>query len=294
MKRLFSIALAVILRGPVPTQLFGTPVTSVVQVGPTFSKITTEPISKAGAQAIVLGDFNGDGWIDVYCTARSSATTTLFVNKGDGSFAPALGTVGAKLVNPVGGTWGDFDNDGALDLFISNNNGGNDLLLRNSGEGFTAITKDKIVSSAGNGNGCAWADYDRDGLLDLYVANSDGNNFLFRAGTNGAFTRITTGAMVSGTGGSQGCAWSDYDNDGYPDIYVSGVPNLLFHNNGNGTFSKAPPASFAAGTGGLGFSWGDYDNDGSLDLVAAIGGIVLYHNDGTGTFTKVPSPAAPY
>ncbi|MDB6037239.1 MAG: hypothetical protein JWM99_1080, partial [Verrucomicrobiales bacterium] len=200
----------------------------VVLIGPTFSKITNEPLSKGpGAQAIVLGDYNQDGWIDVYCAARSSPTTTLFMNKGDGSFAAAAGTIGAKLVNPIGATWGDYDNDGALDLFISNNNGGNDSLLRNNGQGFTAITKGSIVSSGGNGNGCGWGDYDRDGLLDLYVANSDGNNFLFHADTNGTFTRISAGAMVSGTGGSQGCAWIDYDNDGYPDLYVSGVPNLL-------------------------------------------------------------------
>jgi hypothetical protein len=263
----------------------------IVLIGPTFSK-AIEPLLKGGAQAIVLGDYNGDGWLDVYCTVRSSATTTLFVNKGDGSFAPTIGTVGKGLVNPVGGTWGDYDNDGALDLFISNNNGGNDSLLHNNGEGFTAITKGKIVSSAGNGNGCAWADYDRDGLLDLYVANSDGSNFLFRGDTNGAFARITTGPLVSGTGGSQGCAWIDYDNDGYPDLYVSGVPNMLFHNSGNGNFTKVPIASFAAGSGGGGFAWGDYDNDGWPDLVAAIGGIVLYHNNGNGTFTKVQSPTA--
>jgi hypothetical protein len=263
-----------------------------VLIGPTFTKITNEPVSKAGAQAIVLGDYNGDGWIDVYCTARSSATTTLFVNNGDGSFAPAPGTVGAKLVNPVGGTWADYDNDGALDLFISNNNGGNDSLLHNNGDGFTAITTGRIVSSGGNGNGCAWADYDRDGLLDLYVANSNENNFLFRGETNGTFTRITTGPAVTGTGGSQGCAWIDYDGDGYPDLYVTGIPNLLFHNNGNGTFSKVPATSFAAGTGGLGFAWGDYDNDGWPDLIASIGGIVLYHNNGDGTFTKLPSPLA--
>jgi hypothetical protein len=264
----------------------------IVLIAPTFAKITNQPFSRAGAQAIVLGDYNGDGRIDVYCTARSSATTTLFLNTGDGSFAPAPGTVGAKLVNPVGGTWADYDNDGALDLFISNNNGGNDSLLRNNGDGFTAITTGRIVSSGGNGNGCAWADYDRDGLLDLYVANSNENNFLFRGETNGTFTRITTGPAVTGTGGSQGCAWIDYDNDGYPDLYATGVPNLLFHNNGNGTFSKVPATSFAAGTGGLGFAWGDYDNDGWPDLIAAIGGIALYHNNGNGTFTKLPSPLA--
>ena len=69
---------------------------SVVLIGPTFTKISGGPISMgSGAQAIVLGDYNQDGWIDVFCAARSSPTTTLFVNKGDGSFAPAAGTAPA-------------------------------------------------------------------------------------------------------------------------------------------------------------------------------------------------------
>src|SRR5690606_10000743 len=94
-----------------------------------------------------------------------------------------------------------------------------------------------------------------------------------------------------------GCAWGDYDNDGYPDLFVAnanfaaGQPNFLYHNNGDGTFTKVTSGSIvtdiANSTGG---SWGDYDNDGDLDLVVANyfnSPNFLYRNDGGGTFTKV-------
>jgi len=263
---------------------------------PAFTKITGQPFNASGgSQAIAWGDANNDGWPDVFITLRSSGATTLYTNNTHGAFGKATGSVGANLVNPVGGTWADFENKGSLDLFISNNNGGNDSLLRNNGSGvFTPVTTGSIVSSGGNGNGCAWADYDRDGYVDLYVANSDGTNFLFHNNGNGTFTRITTGAMVVSTLNSQGCAWIDYDNDGYPDLFVTRwqSANLLFHNNRNGTFTKISTGAIATEGGtAAGYAWGDFDNDGLLDAFVSNGpGNSLHHNNGDGTFTKVPPP----
>ena len=269
----------------------------MVVIGATFTKVTGEPITAGiSAQAIAWGDFNHDGWIDVYCAVRSALTTTLFTNNTHGSFGRAAGNVGANMVNPAGATWADYDNKSALDLFIANNNNLNDSLLHNNGDAsFTPVANGSIVSSAGNGNGCAWADYDRDGFVDLYVANSGGNNLLFHNNGNGTFTRATTGAQVIGTANSQGCAWIDYDGDGYPDLFVSRYQsaNLLFHNNGNGTFTKISSAPIATeGGSAMGFCWGDYDNDRRPDLFVANGGLNnwLYHNDGNGNFTKTNTP----
>jgi len=268
----------------------------VAAVGPNFIRIPDPPFAAGGAQALVWGDFNGDGWMDLYCTVRSSAVATLYTNNTAGGFGRASGLVGANLVNPVGATSGDYDNDGRLDLFIANNNGGHDSLLHNvDNNSFSAVKGSSIVASGGNGNGCAWADYDRDGWLDLYVANSDGNNFLFHNQGNGAFTRLSTGVVVSGTGNSQGVTWIDYDDDGFPDLFVTRwqAVNLLFHNNRDGSFTKITQAPIAtAGGTALGFCWGDFDNDGLADLFVANTGTnnFLYHNQGNGSFVRTRSP----
>ena len=146
-----------------------------------------------------------------------------------------------------------------------------------------------IVTAGGKGNACAWGDYDNDGYLDLYVCNADQNNFLYHNNGNGTFTRITTGPAVVNTGNSQGCAWGDYDNDGYLDLFVtrSGANSLLLHNNRNGTFTLVTNGPVANDNPGGPCAWGDYDNDGFLDLIATGTTNHLYHNNGDGTFTRV-------
>ena len=193
-------------------------------------------------------------------------------------------------------------------------------------------TPDKPIVDSVLG-GVAVLDYDADGFLDLYFTNgstlpgmeksdSSFQNRLYRNNHDGTFTDTTARAGVAGTGYSMGVAVADYDNDGYPDIFIAGVDrNTLYHNNGNGMFTDVTDAAGVSGvTGGrkpwsVGAVWLDYDNDGRLDLFvsnyldwspekntvcgapgkrlsctpALYSGLpnTLYHNEGNGKFTDV-------
>ncbi|TDI93487.1 MAG: T9SS type A sorting domain-containing protein [Caldithrix sp.] len=139
--------------------------------------------------------------------------------------------------NSWGSSWGDYDNDG--DLIVANI--GINFLYQNNGDpegmgkiSFTRITSGAIANDGGISLGCSWGDYDNDGDLDLFVANSvSEDNFLYRNNGNGSFTRITSGAIVNDGGSSLGCSWGDYDNDGDLDLFVANRENnLLYQNNG--------------------------------------------------------------
>ncbi|RPI18067.1 MAG: T9SS C-terminal target domain-containing protein [Ignavibacteriae bacterium] len=246
------------------------------------------------------GDYDNDGLIDIVVSTYNDSCMTctypllLLKNYGNENFqrvntAP-IGTVTSRT---FGVAWGDYDNDAKLDLFVCSGFNLNNLLFHNDGNGvFTQITTGSIVNDGGWSEACAWGDYDRDGWLDLFVANqSNQNNFLYHNNANGTFTKITTGNIVNDGGTSKGCAWSDYDNDGWPDLFVvnySAQNDFLYHNNGNGTFTKITSGPIVNdGMYGSGCTWGDYDNDGYLDLYVTNNNQpnCLYHNNGNGTFS---------
>ncbi|MEO8426497.1 MAG: VCBS repeat-containing protein, partial [Verrucomicrobiota bacterium] len=203
------------------------------------------------------------------------------------------GNVVTDAGNSHGMAWGDYDGDGNLDLFVANAGGLNNFLYHNNGDGtFTTITTGSIVNDGGNSTACAWGDYDNDGHLDLFVANAFESNFLYHNNGDGTFTKITSGNIVTDIGASYGCAWGDYDKDGYLDLYVaSSGGTFLYHNNGDGTFSKITTGTLATDVqNSASCAWADYDNDGWLDLFVAKGlnqTDILYHNNGDGSFTKV-------
>jgi hypothetical protein len=202
-------------------------------------------------------------------------------------------------------TWADYDNDGFVDLFITNegdsqSSGGKNLLFHNEGNGsFSRVSSGPIVNDITASRCALWADYDSDGLMDLLVINgAPGNNFLYHNNGHGAFTRVSTNAIATDQwpSGALHAAWGDYDNDGFADLFVTGADGTtrLYHNSGSGSFTNVTSdttVSLSLPGGALpnGAAWGDYDNDGYLDLVVTCIGAptLLFHNNGDGTFTQI-------
>jgi uncharacterized repeat protein (TIGR01451 family) len=263
----------------------------------TFTRITSGDIVNDGGQSsgACWGDYDNDGRLDLFVTNWAGQNNFLYHNKGDGTFEKV--TTG-RIVNDGGWsracTWGDYDNDGFLDLFVSNDGGGNFLYHNEGGTAFTRVLSGPIVGDDGNCYGAAWVDYDNDGWLDLFVArHTNADNLLYHNKGDGTFDKITTGAIVSDGGYSNPASWGDYDGDGCVDLFVGNVnsqPNFLYHNNCDGSFSKITAGPIVTDVGfSTSSNWVDYDNDGDLDLFVAnwYQDNFLYQNDGDGTFTKI-------
>jgi hypothetical protein len=245
-------------------------------------------------------DYDNDGFVDFVVAnlpATGSGNNLLFHNNGDGTFTKTSSVpVTSEALAPASLAWVDYDNDGFMDLFAVNSSDLFNRLYHNNRDGtFTrvltnAIATDQWVGSE-QGNAATWGDYDNDGLPDLFIAAGSGaQNRLYHNEGGGMFTKITSGPMLAHAPGveSWGCAWGDYDNDGYVDLFVASYngSNQLFHNNGDGTFAQvlsgSPTTDGGAGIWYLAPSWVDYDNDGFLDLfvAGASGKNLLYHNNG--------------
>jgi len=215
----------------------------------TFTAITTERIVNDNGtfNGASWADFDNDGDLDLFVANWPVALSFLYRNNGDGTFANITATAtGSERGSSAGPAWGDYDNDGFLDLFVANGaevaaTAETSFLYHNNGDGtFTSITEGPVVSVLGASFSAAWGDYDNDGLLDLFVSNGGNfDNFLYRNEGNGRFTRITTGSLVHDGGYSVGCVWGDYDNDGFIDLFVANGANsqaqndFLYRNNGN-------------------------------------------------------------
>ena len=197
------------------------------------------------------GEFCNAGDLDFYLVSAGvyPNPTRLYRNNGDGTFTDVA--VKAQVadtpgVQPISAAWGDYDNDGLLDLYLANNDATNNL-YRNNGNGtFTDVAARAGVADgkAGFSNGGVWGDFDNDGFLDLFVANlaSSSPCRFYHNNGDGTFTDLGIEAGINPPDGS-GAAWADYDRDGFLDLFmtvqpvVDGVPvsapNLLFHNEGN-------------------------------------------------------------
>ncbi len=205
-----------------------------------------------------------------------------------------------KVDGGRGSAWGDYDNDGDLDI-VAVGTYQPHALYRNNGDGtFTNTAEQAGIADPRGGWGSLFADYDNDGYLDLYITRGGwsgaAENTLYHNNGDGTFTDVTHTAGVADPQSSFCAAWADYDNDGYLDLYIAdgvigdGAANVLYRNNGDGTFTNTAESAGVANTGNsLGTAWGDYDKDGYIDLHVVNFGQsnVLYRNNGDGTFTDV-------
>ncbi len=245
---------------------------------PAFTRVTdpgnpavTDAFESTGASWV---DINNDGYLDLFVSNGNltSQNNSLYLNNRSGGYVKIFtGPVVNDGGSSIGGTWADYNNDGNLDLFVSNrNNFGNFLYLGTGDTTFTKITVGSVVTDLFNSNSSHWVDINKDGYIDLHVINFQQNDVLYM--NNGissfTFTKIDTSAFLLDGGSTFSIVggWGDYNNDRQTDLFIGngGAQNdFLFTNNGNQTLSKT---TFNDARNTLGCSWGDFDNDGDLDL----------------------------
>ncbi|PYV78043.1 MAG: RNA-binding protein [Acidobacteria bacterium] len=255
---------------------------------------------------VAVGDYDNDGYPDIYVT--NFGKNILYHNNGDGTFTDVTAKAGVAA-----GGWStsagflDYDNDGKLDLFVTRYLDWDtkhskpcgtvvrqycppgefpaisSILYHNRGDGtFEDVSvKSGIATKQGHGLGVAFADYDGDGLTDIFVANDVTDQFLFHNNGDGTFTEqgLDAGVALTADGkklSGMGVVFQDYDNDGQPDIIVTELPHQLqtvFHNDGHGMFSDQSLQTGFGVLSGTTSGWGvgleDFDDDGSKDVFIA-------------------------
>jgi hypothetical protein len=299
---------------------------------PRHADYVTEAMSCGAA----FFDYDNDGWLDILVLTGSrfgdppaDSSQRLYQNNRDGTFTDVTESAGLfRTGYQYGVTIGDYNNDGFEDLFITG--WGQNVLYRNNGDGtFSDVTKEAGLWNAHPrfGTGCTFLDYDRDGRLDLFVANyvtfdpekvpragasntcyvegsfcgprglPYGQHSLYHNNGDGTFTDVTVQSGISKVDAGYGLTVvsADFDNDGWPDIYVAcdSTPSLLFHNNHDGTFTERGLENGVALSedgmeqAGMGVAVGDLRLDGNLDIVKthfSADTLGLYINNGKGSF----------
>jgi tetratricopeptide (TPR) repeat protein len=279
-----------------------------------FSGSRSSQLPEDMGSGAAWGDYDNDGWLDLYVANMagpltmtdeevevSPAHSVLYHNNGDGTFTEVSADAGVRFRGwAMGVGWGDYDNDGWLDLIVTAY--GENALYRNNGDGtFTDRAREAGLGGLGRfWAGASWGDYQRDGYLDLHVAGyvkydqladtqtsshydveepaslnpsafPPERNLLYRNNGDGTFTEVAVQAGVPGTKGrSLEAVWADFDQDGWPDLYIANdvSDNVLYHNEGDGTFSDISHAARVADyRGAMGIAVGDWDGDSDMDMV---------------------------
>jgi hypothetical protein len=301
---------------------------------------TKKYIIETTGTGVAIFDYDNDGWPDIFIVngttlegfpVGKAPTNHLYRNNHDGTFSDATLKAGLAASGWGQGVCaGDYDNDGWEDLYVTYY--GKNRLYHNEKGVFTEVSEPAGVAGSGKawGSGCAFVDYDRDGLLDLIVTNyvdfdvstapapgerssciwkgtpvmcgprglPGAKNILYHNRGNGEFENVTAKGHIDQTDGhySLGVVALDFDDDGWPDIYVAcdSTPSILYRNNHDGTFTDVAVTAGAAFNedgreqAGMGITAGDFDGDGRMDLFKtnfSDDTSTLYRNNGDGTFT---------
>jgi hypothetical protein len=303
---------------------------------------TKKYIIETTGTGVAIIDYDNDGWPDIFIVngttldgfpKGNAPSNHLYRNNHDGTFTDVTVKAGLAATGwGQGACAGDYDNDGWEDLYVTYY--GKNRLYHNDHGVFSEVGEKSGTAGSGKswGTGCAFIDYDRDGLLDLVVANyvdfdvstapapgdrascvwkgvpvmcgprglPSSSNILYHNLGGGKFQDVTTKAHIDKTPGhySLGVATFDYDDDGWPDIYIAcdSTASILYHNNRDGTFTDVAVGAGAAYNedgreqAGMGVTIGDYNGDGKLDIFKtnfSDDTSTLYRNNGDGTFDDV-------
>jgi hypothetical protein len=308
---------------------------------------TKKYILETTGTGVAIFDYDNDGWPDIFiangtsldsATSQKAPTSHLYHNNHDGSFTDVTQKAGLTHTGWGQGVCvGDYDNDGKEDLYVTYY--GKNVLYHNNGDGtFSDVSEKAGVAGSGKswGNGCAFVDYDRDGHLDLMVANyvdfnlatapgpgdrstcmwkgapvmcgpqglPAAKNILYHNRGDGTFEDLSAKSHIDKADGHYSLSVStfDYDDDGWPDIFVAcdSTASILYHNNRDGTFTDVAITAGAAfnedgrAQAGMGSTVADYNGDGKLDIFKtnfSDDTATLYRNNGNGTFDDVTYPA---
>ena len=307
---------------------------------------TKKYIIETTGTGVAIFDYDNDGWPDIFivngtsldASAGKTPTSHLYHNNHDGTFTDVTKRAGLTHTGWGQGVCvGDYDNDGWEDLYVTYY--GKNVLYHNNGDGtFTDVSEKASVAGSGKawGNGCAFVDYDRDGHLDLIVANyvdfdlstaptpgerasciwkgvpvmcgpqglPPAKNILYHNRGDGTFEDVSAKSHIDQADGHYSLSVStlDYDDDGWPDIFVAcdSTASILYHNNRDGTFTDVAITAGAAfnedghAQAGMGSTVADFNGDGKLDIFKtnfSDDTATLYRNNGNGTFDDVTYPA---
>ena len=307
---------------------------------------TKKYIIETTGTGVAIFDYDNDGWPDIFLVngtrleglpSGQAPSNHLYRNNHDGTFTDVTVKAGLTATGWGQGVCvGDYDNDGWEDLYVTYY--GKNRLYHNEGGVFTEVAEKAGVAGSGKawGSGCAFVDYDRDGKLDLMVANyvdfdlatapapgqrancvwkgvpvmcgprglPGAKNILYHNRGDGTFEDVTAKAHIDRTDGHYSLSVStlDFDEDGWPDIYVAcdSTPSILYHNNHDGTFTDVAVTAGAAFNedgreqAGMGTTVADYNGAGHLDIFKtnfSDDTSTLYRNNGDGTFTDATSAA---